>query len=58
MLDGTLTAVNTELGVILGNIAGTTVAAGATLDWAGNFASIDNTQGAGTVTNSGYQRRR
>ena len=53
VLDGTLTAANSDLGVTLNAITGTTVAAGATLDWAGNYASIDNLQGAGTVTNSG-----
>ena len=53
VLDGTLTAANSDLGVTLNVITGTTVAAGATLDWAGNYASIDNLQGAGTVTNSG-----
>ena len=53
VLDGTLTAANTELEVILNAINGTTVAAGATLDWAGNSASIKNLQGAGRVTNSG-----
>jgi autotransporter-associated beta strand protein len=53
VLDGTLTAANSNLGTTLNFIAGTTVAAGATLDWAGNLAEIDNLQGAGTVTNSG-----
>jgi len=53
VLDGTLTAGNSNLDVILGAIAGTTVDAGATLDWAGNAATIKNLQGAGTVTNSG-----
>jgi hypothetical protein len=53
VLDGTLTAANSELGLILNLINGTTVAAGATLDWAGNSASIKNLQGAGRVTNSG-----
>jgi hypothetical protein len=53
VLDGTLTAANSELGFILNLINGTTVAAGATLDWAGNAASIKNLQGAGVVTNSG-----
>jgi autotransporter-associated beta strand protein len=52
VLDGTLTAANSNLGTTLNFIAGTTVAAGATLDWAGNLAEIDNLQGAGTVTNS------
>ena len=37
----------------LSAISGTTVEAGATLDWAGNVAVIQNLQGAGTVTNSG-----
>ena len=53
MRDGTLTAANSNLGTTLDAIAGTTVEAGATLDWAGNVAEIDNLQGAGTVTNSG-----
>jgi autotransporter-associated beta strand protein len=54
VLDGTLTATNSNLGFTLHTITGaTTVAAGATLDWAGNSAEIDNLQGAGTVTNSG-----
>ena len=53
VLDGTLTAANSNLGIALDAITGTTVASGATLDWAGNVAEIDNLQGAGTVTNSG-----
>jgi autotransporter-associated beta strand protein len=53
VLDGTLTAGNLNLEITLNAIAGTTVEAGATLDWAGNGAEIDNLQGAGTVTNSG-----
>ncbi|MGH6796861.1 MAG: hypothetical protein ACREDI_00560, partial [Roseiarcus sp.] len=39
--------------VILNAIAGTTVEAGATLDWAGNVAAVNNLQGGGTVTDSG-----
>ena len=53
MLDGTLTAANSNLGVTLNVITGTTVDAGATLDWAGNLAEIENLQGAGAVTNTG-----
>jgi autotransporter-associated beta strand protein len=53
VLDGTLTAGNSELEFLLLNITGTTVAAGATLDWAGNTAEINDLSGAGTVTNSG-----
>ena len=53
VLDGTLTAANSNLGITLNAITGTTVAAGVTVDWAGNVAEIDNLQGAGTVTNSG-----
>jgi hypothetical protein len=53
VLDGALTAGNSELEIALSAISGTTVEAGATLDWAGNVAVIQNLQGAGTVTNSG-----
>jgi FG-GAP-like repeat len=53
LLDGTLTAANSNLGTTLNAIMDTTVAAGATLDWAGNVAEIDYLRGAGTVTNSG-----
>jgi hypothetical protein len=49
---GTLAAANSNLGNRLGSENGTTVEAGATLDWAGNVAAINNLQGAGTVTNS------
>jgi autotransporter-associated beta strand protein len=51
--DGTLTSGTFDLGVLLALITGTTVEAGATLDWAGNEAGIDDLQGAGVVTNSG-----
>jgi autotransporter-associated beta strand protein len=53
VLDGTLTPGNSDLGLLLGAIGGTTVEAGATLDWAGQAAAIANLEGVGTVTNSG-----
>ena len=53
VLGGTLTAGGSQLGAALGIFSGTTVAAGATLDWAGNVGAIQGLQGAGTVTNSG-----
>jgi autotransporter-associated beta strand protein len=49
---GVLTAGSASLGAMLAAI-NTTVEAGATLDWAGDFAELDDLQGAGVVTNSG-----
>jgi autotransporter-associated beta strand protein len=54
--DGVLTAANGNLANTLEDIAGTTVEAGATIDWAGNSAGIQTLQGAGTVTDSGAQQ--
>ena len=53
VLDGTVTAGSPDLEAVLSAFSGTTVEAGATLDWAGNVGAIESLQGAGTVTNSG-----
>ena len=54
VLAGTLKGADASFAFLLGVATQVTVAAGATVDWAGNAAAaIDNLQGAGTVTNSG-----
>jgi autotransporter-associated beta strand protein len=53
VLAGTLTAGSSGLDTTLRAISGTTIEAGATLDWDGNIGAIQGLEGAGTVTNSG-----
>jgi autotransporter-associated beta strand protein len=53
VMDGTLTAGSNALSALTAGFAETIVEAGATLDWAGHAARLNNLQGSGTVTSNG-----